>query len=244
MGRRLEYPPSPAVLAPLGPAASLGNDHRNPGVTRTMNHPTPSTADPRALPSAPTPPPARVRVWDPFVRLFHWGLGAAVLLAFLTEDAFLGLHTGAGYAVLILIGARLIWGLIGPHHARWASCVRGPGATLAYLRTVLRGHPPRYLGHNPAGAAMALALMTGFGLTALTGVAVLGAGELAGPLAPLLQGVSSATAHDLKEVHEFLAWATLALVPLHLLGTALSSLQHRENLVRGMIDGYKRNDEA
>jgi len=209
-----------------------------------MNHSTPFTTDPPARPPTAAPAPTRVRVWDPFVRLFHWGLGAAVLIAFFTEDEFLGLHTWAGYTVLTLIGARLIWGLIGPHHARWSSFVRGPSATLAYLGEVLRGHPPRYLGHNPAGAAMALALMTGFGLTALTGVAVLGAGELAGPLAPLLQGVSSATAHDLKAVHEFLAWATLALVPLHLLGTALSSLQHRENLVRGMIDGYKRNDEA
>ena len=208
-----------------------------------MNNPTPIIADPGAPVPATAPPPDRVRVWDPFVRLFHWGLGAAILVAFLTEDEFLGLHTWAGYTVLALIGARLIWGLIGPLHARWSSFVRGPSATLAYMREVLRGHPPRYLGHNPAGAAMAVALITGFGLTAVTGLAVLGAGELAGPLAPFLQGVSAATAHDLKEVHEFLAWATLALVPLHLLGMALSSLQHRENLVRGMIDGYKRRNE-
>jgi cytochrome b len=181
-------------------------------------------------------------VWDPFVRLFHWGLATAILVAFLTEDDLLALHTWAGYTVLALIGARLIWGVIGPRLARWWNFVRGPRATLAYLRTVLRGHPARYLGHNPAGAAMAVALITGFALTAITGMAVLGAGELAGPLAPLMQGWSSESAHALKEVHEFLAWATLSLVPLHLLGVALSSLQHRENLVRGMIDGYKRSE--
>ena len=208
-----------------------------------MNHPNPITADPGAMRPATAPPPGRVRVWDPFVRLFHWGLGAAVLICFLTEDELLGLHTFAGYTVLTLIGARLIWGLIGPRHARWSSFVRGPRATLAYLGEILRGHPRRFLGHNPAGAAMAVALITGFGLTAVTGLMVLGAGELAGPLAPYMLDFSAESAHDLKEVHEFLAWATLALVPLHLLGVALSSLQHRENLVRGMIDGYKRNEE-
>lgn len=206
-----------------------------------MNNPTTSTAPPGAsLPG--TPSATRVRVWDPFIRLFHWGLAAAVLVAFLTEDDLLDLHTWAGYTALALIGARLIWGVIGPYHARWWSFVRGPRATLAYLSTVLRGHPARYLGHNPAGAAMAVALITGFALTAILGVAVLGAGEQAGPLAPLMQDWSSESAHALKEVHEFLAWATLSLVPLHLLGVALSSLQHRENLVRGMIDGYKRGE--
>jgi len=183
-----------------------------------------------------------VRVWDPFVRLFHWGLGAAVLIAFLTEDELLGLHTWAGYTALTLIGARLVWGQIGPRHARWSDFVRGPRATLDYLRDALRGRAARHLGHNPAGGAMVVALLAGVGATAVSGMAVLGAGELAGPLAPYLQGLSSETAHGLEEVHEVIAYATLALIPLHLLGVALASLQHRENLVRGMIDGFKRGE--
>lgn len=51
----------------------------------------------------------RVRVWDPLVRFFHWGLAGAVLIAFLTEDELLGLHTWAGYAVLGLIAVRVLW---------------------------------------------------------------------------------------------------------------------------------------
>jgi cytochrome b len=180
-----------------------------------------------------------VRVWDPFVRLFHWGLAGAVLIAFATEDELLGVHTWAGYTVLALIGARLLWGVIGPRHARWRDFVRGPRATMAYLGTVLRGHPARYLGHNPAGAAMVVALLAGLTATAITGLAVLGAGELTGPLAPYLRWTSPEDAHALKEVHEFIAYTTLMLVPLHLLGVAMASLQHRENLIRGMIDGYK-----
>lgn len=165
--------------------------------------------------------PERVRVWDPFVRFFHWGLAGAVLVAFVTEDDLLGLHTLAGYTVMGLIAARLVWGVIGTRHARWWDFVRGPRAIKAYLGDVLRGHPARYLGHNPAGGAMAVALIGGLILTTLTGLA-------------------TESAHWMKGIHEALAYGTLCLVPLHLLGVAVASLQHKENLVQAMIDGYKR----
>ena len=116
-----------------------------------------------------------VRVWDPLVRLFHLSLATAVLIAFLTEDDLLGLHLVAGYTVLVLIGVRLVWGLIGPRHARWSDFVRGPRATLAYLKDALKGRAARHLGHNPAGAAMVVALLLGLTTTALSGMAVLGA---------------------------------------------------------------------
>jgi cytochrome b len=198
-----------------------------------------------SLALAPTADPGtRVRVWDSFVRLFHWGLVASVLIAYFTEDDLLGLHTWAGYTVLGLIGARLLWGLVGSPHARWASFVRGPRATLAYVSDALQGRAARYLGHNPAGAAMVVALLLGLTTTALTGVALLGAGEAAGPLAPYLQGMSPAAAHDLEEIHEWAANLTMLLVPIHLIGVAFASRQHGENLVRAMIDGYKRGEQA
>lgn len=194
--------------------------------------------------AAPDPGPTqRVRVWDPLVRLFHWSLVAAVLIAFVTEDELLGLHLAAGYTVLALIGLRLVWGLVGPRHARWSDFVRGPRATLAYLMDALKGRAARHLGHNPAGAAMVLALLLGLTATALSGMAVLGASELSGPLAPYLRELSPWATHRLEEVHEVVANLTLLLIPLHLLGVAFASLQHRENLVRAMIDGTKRREQ-
>ena len=178
-------------------------------------------SDPTQHPPVSAAAPERVRVWDPFVRVFHWGLAVAVAIAFVTEDELQGLHTAAGYTVMGLIGARLLWGLIGPRHARWWDFVRGPRTVLAYLGDVLRGHPARYLGHNPAGGAMAVALIAGLIATTLTGLATL-------------------DNEGMEDIHEAFAYGTLFLVPLHLLGVALASLQHKENLVRAMIDGYKR----
>jgi cytochrome b len=199
-----------------------------------------------ALTGSPAAPDAGtahwVRVWDPLVRLFHWSLAAAVLIAFVTEDELLGIHVTAGYTVLGLIAFRLLWSLIGPRHARWSDLLRGPRATLAYLKDALRGRAARHLGHNPAGAAMVVALLLGLTATALSGMAVLGASELSGPLAPYLQELSPQAAHGLEELHEVVANLTLLLIPLHLLGVALASWQHRENLVRAMIDGLKRRE--
>jgi cytochrome b len=176
------------------------------------------------------------------VRVFHWGLVACVLAAYLAEDEALELHTWAGYGALALVGARLVWGFVGTGHARFADFVRGPRATLGYLRDELAGRARRYLGHNPAGAAMVLALLAGILATALTGMATLGANELAGPLAPWLAGVSDESAHAIEDVHEAIANLTMLLVPLHLAGVALASWLHRENLVLAMVDGRKREE--
>ncbi len=184
----------------------------------------------------------QVRVWDPLVRIFHWGLAGGFAIAFVTEDDLLGPHVWAGYLVLALIAFRLVWGLVGPRYARWAAFVRSPGETLAYLRDIARFRAKRHLGHNPAGGAMVVALLLALAATGLSGLALYGAQELSGPLAALMQGLPAAWAHTLEEIHEVAANLTLVLVVTHVAGVVLASLQHRENLVRSMITGYKRRE--
>ena len=65
------------------------------------------------------PTPKLVRVWDPLVRMFHWGLAGSFAIAFLTEDDLLALHVWAGYLILGLIFIRVLWGFVGTRHARW-----------------------------------------------------------------------------------------------------------------------------
>ncbi|MFN6925005.1 MAG: cytochrome b/b6 domain-containing protein [Tabrizicola sp.] len=200
---------------------------------------------------------AMVQVWDPLVRIFHWILVAAFATAWLTADEVQPVHELAGYTVAGLVAFRLVWGVVGSRHARFAQFVTGPAATLAYLGAMLRGRERRYLGHNPAGAAMILALLLTLSGTAFTGWLMTDPARQA-MLPALPQTVAPAWADDgedgygeadgwqsdedgpLRAAHETLANLTLLLVALHLGGVVLASVRHRENLVRAMLTGDKR----
>jgi cytochrome b len=111
-----------------------------------------------------------------------------------------------------------------------------------YLRDSLAFRARRYLGHNPAGAAMIIAMLASLSATTVTGVAVYGYAEFSGPLAGLVSGVPEWLGNSLEDVHEFLADFTVMLVLLHVAGVIFTSLQHRENLVRSMFTGIKQKE--
>jgi cytochrome b len=114
-------------------------------------------------------PAGKVRVWDPLIRVFHWGLVAAFATVWLTADELQYVHEFAGYTVAGLVAFRLVWGLVGSRYARFARFLKGPGETLAYLGDMTRGRERRYLGHNPAGAAMVMALLVKLSGTVTSG---------------------------------------------------------------------------
>ena len=185
----------------------------------------------------------QVKVWDPLVRLFHWSLALSFFVAYVTEEDLLNLHVYTGYVVLGLVAFRLLWGLIGSQHARFSDFIYRPDTVLRYLKEVatLRAH--RYLGHNPAGGMMIIALLIMLVLTGLSGLALYGGEEYSGPLAGVMAGVDGFWVKALEEMHEFFANFTLLLVGLHVAGVIIASLQHHENLVRSMITGYKTKEE-
>ncbi|ABC22044.1 cytochrome b/b6 domain-containing protein [Rhodospirillum rubrum] len=216
---------------------------------------------PLAEPAAPN----EIAVWDLLVRLAHWSVVIAFAIAYLSEDDALTLHTVAGYAIALIVSLRVIWGFIGSPHARFSDFVKRPAEVIAYLRSVPSGTGKRFIGHNPAGGAMAVALLLGLAATTLSGMATLAEQKHQGPLAPFYSVSAPATAgvsiiaparadddgdarrggehrkkSAAKEVHEFFANAMLVLIALHLTGVVLSSRGHHENLIRAMITGRKR----
>jgi cytochrome b len=194
-----------------------------------------------------------VPVWDPLLRLFHWTLLSAFCLAWFSEgesfeslaDRFDGelmqsLHVWAGYTIAGLLLWRLLWGFVGPRHARFGDFVFGPRVVLGYLRDVLLLRARRYLGHNPAGGAMIVAMLIGLLTTVVSGLALYAADKGLGPLAAFFVDSSEVLIDGIKETHEVATDVTLLLVAGHLLGVVWESLLHRENLVRSMISGRKR----
>ena len=184
-----------------------------------------------------------IRVWDPLVRMFHWGTVALFTIAYLIEEPMI-VHAWAGYGILALLAMRLVWGLVGTRHARFSDFVRPPRQVFAYLRDALAGRSRRHIGHNPAGGAMAVLLMALLLAIGGTGLVVYGAEEASGPLAGALAGSPEWVEDVSEELHELLANFTLLCVFAHVAGVIFSSLQHGENLVRSMLNGRKRGEES
>lgn len=169
-----------------------------------------------------------VRVWDPLVRLFHWSLVAAFLLAWITGDEAQRIHEVAGYTIVALIVTRIAWGLIGTAHARFSDFVHRPSTTFRHLADAARFRSKRYLGHNPAGGAMVVALLTMLSLVCASGFAM---------TTDAFSGVEW-----IEETHEIAVNLTLLLIGVHLIGVGAASLEHRENLIGAMITGRKRRE--
>jgi len=181
--------------------------------------------------------PSTVKAWDPLVRVFHWSLVLFFLLAFATEDDWMNLHVWAGYAIAMLIGFRLLWGIIGTRNARFLTFVKSPQIVMRHLRSMLSLKASHYLGHNPVAAVMVIVLLASISLVAFSGM-VLIAVEGQGPLTNTL--FAGANGKVVEEIHEFFANFTLLLVFVHVGGVVISSLLEGENLVKAMITGRKK----
>lgn len=171
-------------------------------------------------------PATRVRIWDPLVRLLHWSLVGTFAASWLTRHSPGAVHEWLGYAVLGIVFLRLIWGFLGSRYARFAQFIRSPAATLRYAGALAARRQPRYLGHNPLGAWMIVALV-------LTTLGICISGWLY--TTDRYWGVEW-----VETVHRWLTNFGLALVALHLTGVVVTSLHERENLVASMVHGTKR----
>jgi cytochrome b len=211
-----------------------------------------------------------VKVWNIAIRIFHWALVGCFTLAFISSENIPKLHVIFGYSVLALVIFRILYGFVGPQYARFSDFLYLPAEIGDYLKGLLIGRPKHYIGHNPAGGLMIAVLLLSLLSLTLTGLkayGVKGHGPLAEHEISFMskafadnveKGESenhkrrsrhgkdfSAAEENEKdefweEVHETIAYFTLFLVSIHIAGALLSSIVHRENLIKAMITGRKQ----
>ncbi len=202
-----------------------------------------------------------VKVWDPLVRIFHWSLIIFFFIGYFTGEEESDLHIIAGYTVLGLITFRVLWGLIGPKYARFSNFIYSPSTVMQYAKDMLNGHAKPYVGHNPLGGMMIIALLVSLFAVSYSGLKVYAIEEGLGPLATptTVTFVKTAQADDdedeehegeedeaeefWEEIHEFFANFLLLLIALHVTGVIVASHREKQHLVKAMITGKKEVEE-
>ena len=165
------------------------------------------------------------RVWDPFVRLFHWSLVLCVALNLWVVEEGEAVHEWLGYAASALVGARVLWGLVGTRHARFTDFWPTPARLRRHIAGLLRDQPEHHEGHNPLGALMMLALMGTVLALGLTG---------------WLQTTDTFWGEDwVQELHEALAEGLMLLAGLHAAAAIVMGRVERTRLVKAMVTGRK-----
>ncbi|MDR3371904.1 cytochrome b/b6 domain-containing protein [Rhodoferax sp.] len=167
-----------------------------------------------------------IPVWDSFVRVFHWSLVICIGTAWLSSNDAATLHTVVGYIAGGLVIGRVIWGFVGSKYARFSQFVRSPRIVIRYMKSIVSRREVRYLGHNPAGGAMIIALILAVFATCISGWML---------TTDAFWGVLW-----VQEVHGFAARGILLMVLFHVIGVLVASVRHRENLALAMFSGHKR----
>lgn len=215
-------------------------------------------ASPRTL-TAATPSIAPPSIWDPVVRLTHWGIAIAVLGNAIVNEGGSLIHVTLGWLAMALLVLRLVWGVLGPTEARFSAFPPNPAAALRHLRQLARGRVGHYPSHNPAGALMVYAFWAALTVVIVTGLILTGGAtpmQVAADKAAVASGDWSALIkesdgessddeetglrHTAEEVHEVAANLLLLLAALHVFGVIAEGRAMRRNLVAPMLLGERR----
>lgn len=176
------------------------------------------------------PEKQKTLIWDYPTRITHWLLVASVIGAWVTSDSerLIVIHSAFGYTLGLVMIIRISWGFVGSRYARWSNFCPSPERVKKYLRSILRATAEHHVGHNPLGSVAIYMMLILLGSLIITGWIGL-------VLTP--DGL-------ITEVHEALANVLLVVIGVHVLGVFLSSLIHKQSLIRSMISGYKEEGEA
>lgn len=183
--------------------------------------------------------PKTIKVWDLPVRIFHWSLVILFITAYVTNslgsDYFI-YHLWSGYALIVLVSFRIVWGLVGTYHARFNHFVKNPAATAKYALSVFKKKDKHYLGHNPLGAVMVVVLLIAILVQAITGLFT---NDEIFNVGPLYAYINDELSLQLTSLHRQLFYWILGAIALHIIAVLVHVIFKRDNIIRAMFSGKK-----
>ncbi|RZK02031.1 MAG: cytochrome B [Flavobacterium sp.] len=180
-----------------------------------------------------------IKVWDLPVRIFHWLLVILFVAAYVTNSLgtnYFTYHLWCGYAVIVLVSFRIIWGLVGTYHARFSNFIRNPLTTIKYALNTLKNTEKHYVGHNPLGAIMVIVLLLTILAQAITGLFT---NDEILNLGPLYGYITDELSLKLTSLHRQLFYWILGAVALHIIAVLVHVFFKRDNIIKAMFTGKK-----
>jgi cytochrome b len=180
-----------------------------------------------------------IKVWDLPVRIFHWSLVILFIAAYVTNALgtdYFKYHLWCGYAIIVIVGFRITWGLVGTYHAQFINFIRNPVTTIKYAIQSVKNTEKHYAGHNPLGAVMVIVLLLTVLIQAITGLftndEILNVG-------PLYGYITDELSLKLTSLHRHLFYWILAAVVLHVIAVLAHVFFKRDNIIKAMFTGNK-----
>jgi cytochrome b len=196
---------------------------------------------------ATVPALRREKVYDPVLRLIHGSLAVFVLSLLTTGQWLPGLgwnpdtatywrfHVWAGYGLFLVLVARLVWGWVGPHHARW----RAMWFPMAW-REAMRGRrffvAPASFGHHPVASLAYLTVYAALFVMAATGLALAAIDRNTGPLYDWL-GHAAMLKPLVRTPHAWTHFLLLGFVAIHFSAMFLHRRWHGIPVAQAMLTG-------
>lgn len=167
-------------------------------------------------------------IYDLPTRLFHWLFAGFFLTSFVIaktvddESILFSYHMISGLLLGGLVAWRLVWGVIGSQHARFADFSLNPMDLKDYFLGFISGSKKKWSGHNPASSWAAIVM-----LILAAGLAVTG------------YLMSTGGKETFEDIHELIANAFIVVVGLHVTGIVLHTIRHKDIIGLSMLDGKK-----
>jgi len=181
-------------------------------------------------------------IWDLPLRIFHWSFAFIILASWYTAEQgadLVEIHMKLGFVALALLVFRVLWGIIGPKHARFSQFLPSPKKLLLYLRNSKSQKTTP--GHNPLGAMMVVLMILLISIQAISGLFI---NDDVFSSGPYYGSISNELEKTMRFLHHNTFDFMIAAIGIHLAAVAYYWRIKKQNLVLPMITGKKSTGQV